>query len=140
MNLTGGRGGEDPVVEEVEMREEVLDRMIEKEQERMTGAEVDEKLSGDCPDCGDKVEELELCLLGLDVTALFPSMTSARPAAIVRRRMSKSKIQLEGFDWKTGLVYIRMNKHLTPNLGSLWKILPYRRKVGGSAPGMASKG
>ena len=32
-----------------------------------------------------------------------------------------------------------MNRHLTSDLGRLWKILPHRRKVGGTAPGMASK-
>ena len=39
-----------------------------------------------------------------------------------------------------GLVYIKMNRHLTSNLKSLWKILPFRRKVGGTEPGMFSKG
>ena len=52
----------------------------------------------------------------------------------------KSGVQLKGFNWKVGLTYIVINKHLTSNIGSLWKILPYRRKVGGNAPGMASKG
>ena len=33
-----------------------------------------------------------------------------------------------------------MNKNLTGSLGSLWKILPYRRKVGGMQPGMTSRG
>ena len=33
-----------------------------------------------------------------------------------------------------------MNKNLTGSLGSLWKILPYRRKVGGTQPGMTSRG
>ena len=28
----------------------------------------------------------------------------------------------------------------TGNIGKLWKILPYRRKEGGTAPGMTSKG
>ena len=32
-----------------------------------------------------------------------------------------------------------MNKHKTSNLGKLWKILPYRRKMGGRTPGMSSK-
>ena len=37
-------------------------------------------------------------------------------------------------------MYIVMNKHLTGNLGPLWKILPYRRKTGGTQPGMTSQG
>ena len=36
-------------------------------------------------------------------------------------------------------MYIAINKHLTGSLGNFWKILPYRRKVGGTAPGMMSQ-
>ena len=50
----------------------------------------------------------------------------------------KSTMNPEGFNWKMGLVYIRMNKQLTPGLGKMWKILPFRRKVGGVEPGMTS--
>ena len=85
------------------------------------------------------MEKMELCLLGLDVVALFPSMTSKRTGEILRKRMMKSRLEVKGFDWRRGLVYIVINKHLTSNLGSLWKILPYRRKVGGTAPGMMSQ-
>ena len=74
---------------------------------------------------------MELCLLGLDVVALFPSMTSKRTGEILRKRMMKSKMEVRGFNWRRGLVYIVINKHLTSNIGSLWKILPYRKKVGG---------
>ena len=81
-----------------------------------------------------------MCLLGLDVEALFPSMSSKKTGEIVRKRIMRSGIEVKGFNWKLGLVYIVINKHLTSNLGSLWKILPYRRKVGGTTPGMASKG
>ena len=38
------------------------------------------------------------------------------------------------------LVYIAMNKNLTSNLSGMWNILPYRRKVGGTQPGMTSQG
>ena len=55
------------------------------------------------------------------------------------KRMMKSKMIVNGFDWNMGLVYIAMNRNRTTNLNKLWKILPYRRKVGGTAPGMASK-
>ena len=116
-----------------------LDKKIEAEMIRIGEEAMKERLEAECEDCGGKTEEMELCLLGLDVEALFPSMTSARTGEIVRRRMMKSKMKVEGFQWKVGLVYILMNKHLTTNLGKMWKILPYRRKVGGNAPGMASK-
>ena len=131
----GGRGGEDGREVE-EMNEEELDAELDK-----VDSEIVKKLMKErCEECGPEIEDLEMCLLGLDVEALFPSMTAPRTGEIVRRRMMKSKMMIEGFDWKRGLVYIQMNKHLTSSLKSLWKILPYRRKVGGVTPGMASQG
>ena len=120
--------------------EEDLDRQIELEKEGITEESWKEKMEEECSDCGGRLEDMELCLLGLDVTALFPSMTSSRTAMIVRNRMMRSKMRIDGFDWKIGLVYIVMNKHLTTNIGKLWKILPYRRKLGGTEPGMSSRG
>ena len=81
-----------------------------------------------------------MCLLGLDVVALFPSMSASMTGEIVRRRLMKSKMSFEGFDWKRGATYIVINKNLTSRIGSLWKVLPYRKKVGGTQPGMTSKG
>ena len=101
-----------------------LDKKIEAEMIRIGEEAMKERLEAECEDCGGETEEMELCLLGLDVEALFPSMTSARTGEIVRRRMMKSKMKVEGFQWKVGLVYILMNKHLTTNLGKMWKILP----------------
>ena len=117
-----------------------LDEMIRREKELLTDEEYERRLKEDCDGCGGPVEEMEMCLLGLDVTALFPSMTSARTGRIIRRRLMKSSMKAQGFNWKVGLVYVVMNKHLTSDLGKLWKILPYRRKVGGTAPRMSSKG
>ena len=37
-------------------------------------------------------------------------------------------------------LYVRINKHLTSNLGTLWKVLPFRSRTGGVEPGMSSKG
>ena len=106
----------------------------------MTNDEYRDKIRDECDECGIPVEEMELCMLGLDVTALFPSLSPKRTAEIVRKKMMRSPMKIQGFNWKMGLVYITMNKHLTSNLGSLWKILPYRKNVGGTTPGMSSKG
>ena len=117
-----------------------LDEMIEKEKKDLTAEEYEKRIKAECDECGGPVEEIEMCLLGLDVTALFPSMTAARTGRIVRKRLMRSSMKIQGFNWKIGLVYIVMNKHLTSDLGKLWKILPYRKKVGGTTPGMASRG
>ena len=45
-----------------------------------------------CKDCGkEKMEpEKKRCLIGFDVVALFPSLTSKRTGEIVRDRLIKS--------------------------------------------------
>ena len=48
----------------------------------------------------------------------------------------KSKIEFAGFDYKQGLRYIVLNQHLTGDLKNLRKILPWRRKCGGTEPKM----
>ena len=90
-----------------------------------------EKYSKDCERCGPAIEEREVCLLAWDVEALFPSMSAEKTGEIVRKRIQASPIKPDGFDWKVGLVYLAMNRQLTGQLGSLRKILPHRRKVGG---------
>ena len=94
-----------------------------------------------CGSCGKKKvkEEImlqERCLIGCDVVALFPSLSSRRTGEIVRERVMKSSLEFEGFDYKQGLRYIILNKHLTGKLDSLRRILPWRRKDGGSNPKM----
>ena len=53
--------------------------------------------------------------------------------------MSKSPIKIEGYDWKQGARYIVVNRKYTSDLRCLWSILPWRRKVKGTAPGMKAK-
>ena len=85
----------------------------------MTKEQFREKIEVNCTKCGEATQELELCLLGLDVKALFPSMSARRTGEIVRKRMMRSKMKVEGFNWRLGLIYIKMNRHLTSNLGNL---------------------
>ena len=81
----------------------------------------------------DDDEEEESCLIGCDVVALFPSLTSRRTGEIVRERLLKSKLEFPGFDDKQGRRYIILNKHLTGDLKKIEKILPWRRKEGGGS-------
>ena len=123
------------------MSEEELDLKIE--QMMMEYSEEDQDQEGwlrkNCAECGPPIKKMRMSLIGLDVEALFPSMTSARTGEIVRKRMMRSSLNPAGFNWKMGLVYIRMNKNLTSSVGNMWKILPFRRKVGGTEPGMSSE-
>ena len=69
----------------------------------------------------------------MDVVALFPSMQSATTGTIVREHVLKSPLKIKGFD------YIVVNKNYTGNLKCLWNVLPWKRKAGGTAPGMKAK-
>ena len=94
-----------------------------------------------CENCGPGVseEELEICLIGSDVVALFPSIKSKNTGKIVRKRVERSPLKFKGFNFKHGARYIAMNKKYTSDLHELWGVLPYRRKVNGVTPGMMGK-
>ena len=66
------------------------------------------------------------------VVALFPSLTSKRTGEIIRNRIMKSEIEFVGFDYDQGRRYIVLNEHLTGGLGDLRRVLPWRRKAGGT--------
>ena len=77
----------------------------------------------------------------MDAVALFPSMTGKRTAQIVRKRITRSPIKLRGFNWKRGVIYIRVNRSLTSPLSKVVKkFLPIRKTQKGMEPGMASEG
>ena len=66
-----------------------LDKELEERLHR-SEVKVEEKLKSNCMECGPPVEKLKMSLLGLDVEALFPSMTEKRTGEIVRIRVMKS--------------------------------------------------
>jgi hypothetical protein len=105
------------------------------------GEELRCRMESDCEECGEGmfIEDQEICLLGLDVVALFPSMQSKTTGKIIHQQVLKSPIDIQGFNWKQGARYIVVNRKYTGDLKCLWNILPWRRKVGGTAPGMKSK-
>ena len=73
-----------------------LEVEFEREKSRVENFEIIKEV--DCEHCGPPVEDLEMCMLGLDVEALFPSMTSARTGEILRKRMMRSSMKVEGFE------------------------------------------
>ena len=123
---------------EDESRKEYLERAAECE---VCGPKIEARLEQDCSECGLAVRkaELERVLLGNDVVGLFPNIKSKNSARIVRRKVEKSEVEFVGFDFKQGGRYIVMNKRYTGDLKPLWNVLPWRRKVGGTAPGMTGK-
>ena len=105
------------------MDDEELDKELKIEKEVYEEEEIEKLLRNSCQECGPQVEDFEVSMRGLDVQALFPSMTARRTGMIVRERLNKISLKVEGSNWKMGLIYIRMNRNLTLNLGGLWKIL-----------------
>ena len=93
------------------------------------GEEIQRRLGRDCDECGDGIgeEELHQTLLGLDVVGLFPAIQSASAGRIVSRRIKKSGIQMNGFNLRHRTRHILVNKYLTGEIKSLWKILPWTK-------------
>ena len=83
-------------------------------------------MKNDCDECGFGINEddLEMCILGLDVVGLFPAMKSKNSGMILRRQAVKNPLKVKGFKWKHGARYIRLHKHLTGDLGKVAKFLP----------------
>ena len=46
---------------------------------------------------------------------------------------------VEGANYKQVAKNVRMGKELTVPLGKLWRLMPFRKKVGGKEPGFKSK-
>ena len=103
--------------------------------------EAKERTKLDCNECGEGINEddIEMCILWLDVVGLFPAMKSKNSGRILRRQAVKGPLKVRGFKWKHGARYIRVNKHLTGDLSKVAKFLPWRRFTGGVAPGMTSE-
>ena len=97
-------------------------------------------LSEACMECEEGLDEdnMKMCILGLDLVALFPNLKSKNSGVRLRHQVMKGEINIKGFKWKKGARYIVINKRYTGPLGSLWHVLPYRRKVGGVAPGITA--
>jgi hypothetical protein len=83
--------------------------------------------------------EEDLIILGSDVVALFPNLTSKRTGKKVRGQVEKSELKIDGVNFKEVVRYVKVNEDHTSGLGELRKLLPWRRKHGGTRPGMKNK-
>ena len=79
-------------------------------------------------------------LVGMDAVALFPSLSGKRTARIVRRRVARSNLKFEGFNWKKAVIYAMTNKHLISSIPKeIKKFFPIRKSNKGTKPGLNSK-
>ena len=105
-------------------------------------SELEMSYKENCDECGPGMSNKlpKMTLVGMDAVALFPSLTGKRTGRIVRKRILKSKMKMEGFSWKRGMVYIKTNKNLTSGIPKeIRRFLPLRKSKQGVEPGMASK-
>ena len=111
--------------------EDMLSRLHEYNKKVLTrNSRIQESLASqgvpepwDPPPKSDK----KTCIIGSDVKALYPSIKSESTGKIIRSRLEKSKIKLEGFNMKMGLAYIAMNQHLTTEVDKISYLLPERK-------------
>jgi hypothetical protein len=114
--------GEDLLARFQECNEE-----IEKEVERRKAA-------------GEEVDMDDLLyVIASDVVGLFPNIKEVRTGLIVREQVIKSPLQVKGVNYKEVARYVRLNKNKTGPLGKLWRLMPWRKKTGGTEPGMRGK-
>ena len=90
---------------------------------------------------GEKLtqDEMDIYLLGADVIALFPSMTSQRTGKIVRDQATASPIQFEGLNYREMARYAAVCEHLTSGVDEVRRLLPRRSKEGAKATGITMK-
>ena len=96
----------------------------------------------DCSKCGPRTrtEMPRMTLVGMDAVALFPSLSGKKTGQIVRKRIERSPMKMRGFQWKRGMVYIKVNKNLTSEIPKeIRRYLPLRKSAQGVEPGMASQ-
>ena len=93
------------------------------------GNMITEELRTTCKECGPgiKNEDIEYSVIGNDVKALYPSITSENTGRIIRKRIERTNLEFEGFDWKKGAAYIAMNTNLTSEIEEIEHLLPVRK-------------
>ena len=73
-----------------------------------------------------------------DVVGLFPSLQERNTGKVVAEEVRESDKVLEGLNYQQNALYVRINKSLTGDLFSLRRILPWRRKLDGTLPGLTN--
>ena len=87
----------------------------------------------------DKSSRLEI--IGADVEALYPSLEAVQVANIVYQAVMDSNIKFKGVNYQEGSRYIALTStEQECRLGPLRRVLPWRRYVHGTRPGITGAG
>ena len=81
-------------------------------------------------------ENYTLTVTGDDVIALFSILDSTNTVRIVREEVQASKMKIEGFNVRLGVIYIAMNREYTVELEDIEHLLPKRLTKPGVQPGI----
>ena len=129
-------------LERLENWEDIKSKVEETFNKECCKGKVYEEIKKSCRKCGNgiKLEQVTMSLVGSDVVALYPSLTSERTGRIVRESIEKSEVKFEGFDDEKGRAYIGINRGYAGNLTEIEHTLPTRASNKGSTPTMASIG
>ena len=80
-------------------------------------------------------------MVGSDVEALYPSLEDTKVAEIIFQAIMETKVVFEGVNYQEGARYIVLNcTEQECRLGPLGRVLPVRRYVKGSRPGVTGAG
>ena len=80
-------------------------------------------------------------VVGSDVEALYPSLQDTKVAEIVFNAIMETKVGFEGVNYQEGARYIVLNcTEQECRLGPLGRVLPRRRFVNGTRPGVTGAG
>ena len=79
-------------------------------------------------------------VVGSDVEALYPSLEAVEVAEIVYNAVMETKIKFENIDWMEGCKYIALTSTAQEcRLGPLRRVLPRKRFVPGTRPGITGE-
>ena len=113
-----------------------IKRVNRKERSRghrgVLAADVDNKL---VQDRGAKIQ-----VVGSDVEALYPSLDAVEVAQIIYNAMMKTEIQFKGVNYQEACRMIALtSSEQECRLGPLRRVLPVRRYVNGTRPGISGE-
>ena len=99
----------------------------------LRGKDVDNKLIQD--------RASNMVLVGSDVEALYPSLEDTKVADTIFRAIMETEVGFDGIDFQEGVRYIALNSTAKEcRLGELRRVLPRRRHVNGTRPGVTGEG